>query len=257
MPSRSGLYTIHSFAVDDPGCAVTGIDAGDASGDDGEPRDGMPGGICATLAITHSLVYKLSVVKENWDGVLDGSDWDADFLKAVYRATGDDDGNRDINTDEVDEAHEADWNKKWEVEKSKDWTKKPEDGNCDDLRAWCEEFKRYREHHGHDCILRTRRPTSGHQMTVNTVNWNAASCRCVIETVNTGQQDGAAADFKGVPKDPGKQSWELGPNEEIEVVAGPLKNFYNRRYQDAWFVCYESEAVRGVRRDEPGDAFPD
>lgn len=276
LPAPDGRYVIDSFAVDSPGCAISEIShhntaggdetsgngdrsSGDNGGDDGggEPRDGLPGGICGTLAIAHSLVYRLTVVKRDWSGVIDGDHWSDKFLKAIYRATGDGDGNRDIDRDEIDSAHEADWNKRWDIDKSRDWDKKPEAGNCEQLKTWCKRLERYRESEGDDCIIHLRRPTSGHYLTPETVTWDEAACHCVVEAPNTGEQDGSGADFKNVPKAPGKQTWKFGPNEEIEVTDGPSKNFFNRRYRDAWFACYDEDPVAGQNQDRRGSALPE
>ncbi len=231
-----GVYTIVGFATDGETCATTEIS-------DEESLNGEPGGICAHLSIAHSLVYQLTVVESGWSGVIDGANWDADFLRAIQTATGDTDGKRGKSRDETETAHEADWNQKWKVEQSLDWTEMPTGSDCDELKTWCDSIKKYLDEDD-DCIISLRRasPARGHQVKINSASWDATNCKCKVEAVNTGKQDGSANDYENVPIfAAGKHNWEFGKDGAIGVTSGPSKNFWNLRYNTAAVSCYDEE----------------
>lgn len=261
-----GVYTVRELAATGNECALTGsaLPVGDTA------FNGQPGGICGALAIAHSLVYRLTVVEEDWAGTKDGDKWDPDFLRAIQMATGDDDGRRGITQDQVDTAHEADWNAKWKVGKSLDWTTLPNatsdaDASCAELETWCNQLVQHHSDENDDCIIflegmDTNGQHIGHFITVTSASWDAANCRCVVEAVNTGLQDGPAHDFTGVPVDPGKHTWEFGLDADIPVTAGSSLNFWNRLFNEAHVACYdEGSRLEWPWEDlenGPGSAFP-
>lgn len=151
------------------------------------------------------------------------------------------DGKRGKNRDEVEDAHEADWNQKWKVGQSLDYKEMPD--GCRALTRWCKRLEKYLAKDD-DCILSMRHKTTniGHMTKVNSARWvNTEPCRCVIEAVNTGKQDGAANDFRNVPVNPGKHTFELGKNGRIGCTSGPSKNFWHLRYNAAAISCYDED----------------
>ncbi len=281
-PDPEGYYTIDidNWAVSTDVCGSIGIQLDPA-------RDGEPGGICGTLAVAHSLVNRLNVVKSTWDNVYEDTDgdgvkdsWDPDFIKAIQDASGNDDGNRGLDLDEIEDAHTADWNEKWTVENTwtlVHWESMPYiignpqwyDDDCDDLKEWCEDIAKATNEWDDDCIITMHGgglagfPFSGHAIAASKVTWNESECRCEVIAADTGKQDSPKNDYKGVPKSPGFHTWTFGKMGDIGVIKGSNQNFWNDQpYSSAKVHCFDEDprfSYLGLkkREDKPGDAFPD
>ena len=206
---------------------------------------GKKGGICATLAIAHSLVDELGVVSTEWEGVIDGTSWHPDFLKAIAEAGDQDDGaNRSFADSETDQAHTAPWNEGYTiVEKSDGWEEAPSDGDTDDLEDWCKELIRLKHSHEDDCLLRFY-GKSGHLMKINNVSY--ADGVCTINTVNTGRQDSNANDFRNVPRAPGSQTWAVSASVRPVMVGGTNTKAWNSfGFNRTTFRCFDEDPIRG------------
>jgi hypothetical protein len=255
-PDREGAYTVVSGAASDESCGTMEI-ALEAT------PNGLSGGICATLSIAHSLAFRLGVVPIGWDGVLSGDNWEADYLKAIYEASGDADAQRGLTREQISRAHTADWNSGYTITQSLDWTERPAGGKCDVLEDWCNDIIEKQDERD-DCILVVRggslsRPR-GHAMPIQTASWDANACHCVFQTANTGTQDSAAHDFARVSRAPGNQTWEVPAHGPIPVTAGPSQGFFNNRYDRADVACFDADRT-GMPWETPpppvpGSAFP-
>jgi len=203
-------------------------------------------GMCAVIATAHSLV-QIGVVKTSWDDIIDGGSWHPDFLKKINAATGDDDGNRGKTGSQITTGHTANWNKKYKVEVNQDNLQWPNviedvDNDCDDLKEWCEKLVKFNEDWNDDCILRLSGPTGGHAVKITKAAWNAQTCRCEVNAIDTGQQD-ANNDYRNVTLTPGEHTWEFGQGNRALCTRGNDLNFWNQRYSKAWFACYDEEEV--------------
>ncbi len=271
-----GWYTVASFAVGSEFCSLLDFQLGVL-------QDG--GGICGPIAIAHSLVHRLGVVDSEWDNVFEDTDgdgeedsWDPDFLKAIVEAGGvEGDGHKGMTTQQISDAHTADWNEKWPVERSRNtglklgWKKMPKvpsnpgwfDDDCDDLKDWCETLSEASSDYGDDCILAMDNGSDAHVAPIMNATWHEDECYCEVRIVDTGKQD-PKGDYTGVPKSPGYQTWTFGKKSDIAHTKGTSKNFWNAlRFKNAQYTCYDENRRTleklGLKTYEskPGEAFPD
>ncbi|MEO1437509.1 MAG: hypothetical protein AAFV80_18345, partial [Bacteroidota bacterium] len=236
------------------------------------------GGICATLAIAHSLVHRNQIIPEDGRGTWPETSetengkqsWNPDFLKKVYEATGDEDGHRGLTDDQMEEGHTADWSSDWEVKKSKDMTNVATPGTnptASQLQAWCREMKKFIEQEQDDCILRVRGTLTykdengdtktrrvGHAMTINSVEEKNGNC--VIKVVDTAKQD-PNKDWEDVPYNPGDQEWTIGTNG----TSISRNNHWGTSivWDEIAYFCFDEDPkrndVQGTDRGTPGTAL--
>ncbi len=267
-----GLYTIDQFGVSDAHCGLTNID----------PETGGANkiqGICANLSVLHSLVDVMGVIRRDWAGVLDGENFSAELVKKVTRAGGSDPEdlpNRGLPWDQIDDAHEAEWNADWEVVKKTDgWIDEDRD-DCGSLKTWCDQLEYDVENDNDDCVLGLLRPPSepeandgrAHAMTV----WHSfgedrdqaveyietdRNCYCDIRTYNTGKQDNGRGDYV-VPHSPGFQVWRIYPDQIVVPMSENRGFWLGQGYQHTMFACWDEDPKDGVDVHDvgqPGDAF--
>lgn len=236
------------------------------------------GGICATLAIAHSLVHRNHIIPEDgrgeWDETSETSDgktvWNPDFLKKIYEASGDSDGSRGLSDSEMEEAHTADWSSDWDMDKSKDMTTVETPGNkpsASELSEWCKELKKFMEEERDDCILRTRGTMTykdldgttktkrvGHAMTINSVEEKDG--KCVIKVVDTSKQD-PKKDWEDVPYNPGDQEWTVGTDGSSISNNNPWGT--SIVWDEIAFFCFDEDPkrddVKPTDRGTPGTAL--
>ncbi|MEM7101862.1 MAG: hypothetical protein AAF502_01950 [Bacteroidota bacterium] len=237
------------------------------------------GGICATLAIAHSLVGKHGIIPKdgrgNWPDITETRNdtvfWKSDFLKKIYDASGDNDGSRGLSDDEVDKAHTSDWNGNWLVHRSKNMTEimKPSDKpSASELKEWCKKLKEFNDEKKDDCLLRARGTLTykdketgetktkrvGHMMTITKVE--EVNGKCKITVVNTGVQD-RNNDWENVPFDPKEQEWEISTTDAKITKNNGWGN--SIVWDDIACVCYDEDPKRdGVTSTdlgEPGEAI--
>jgi hypothetical protein len=232
------------------------------------------GGICASLAVAHSLLRR-QVVRREWEGVVvkkkvgerERLEWNPEFLKRVYRASGDADNNREITSDQTRRAHTASWNTLWRFRESAPREKiispgdKPSRG---ELRAWCNKLKRYLEDKNDDCFINTRGAETtiqngatitkaiGHLLPVTKIQWSSG--RCKIDAIDTGIQDEGVT-FASVPFDPGQETWEVTTADVRVADWGSIV------WNECALWCFDEEPTRsGVKetdKGEPGMEFRD
>lgn len=211
------------------------------------------GGICATLAIAHSLIRRLNnlIPKDatgDWKGVtktVDGKEvWDADFLKAIYKATGDNDGKRGLTNEEIEKGHTADYSSNWKIRISKPMEEIKTDGNNltnAQLAAKCESLKKMIEENRDDCLLRMlgektvdgEKKNVGHRMTITGVECANGSMK--IKTINTGKQD-KNKDWENVSYNPGEEEWEITPTG---IKAPP--HWQHIDWKNSYCTCFDEE----------------
>lgn len=251
-----GIYSMVDVAFDDGSCLVVEVPPEDAK------QKGTNKGICAHIAIAHSLVDNLDIVSEDWKGVLDGDTWGDDFLKRIIAGAG---GERAPSWKGIEDTHTADWNSKWEVTETK--TSDREQGDdCEELEEWCKELEKFVEVDDDDCLLKLYGSGSSHMMPIPsgkstsvTFTKQSTLCHCNIETVDTGKQD-PKDDLKGVPRRPGRQLWKISPHT-INIASGSYRDrvFWNtRNFRFARYMCFGEFLKDGVSEsapEKPGKAF--
>ncbi len=274
-----GMYTVVEFAVVDEHCGVTGITPADVDEQGDQPQRWE--GICAPLSVLHSLVDQMHVIGEDWEGVVDGDNWDPDLVRAVITEGGGDPDEREerafsASEGDYNDAHEADWNEDFEIvsKTGGEWIDEARD-DCEALEEWCERMEQLVEEDNDDCVLRVDGATLdgrdvGHAMVVynshgadehTSVQFaeTATSCYCEIKVVDTAIQD-TDGDCV-VPRNPGHQLWRIYP-DDIVVVAADNRNaafFTGLRFANAAFQCWDEDPKEGVGEDDPGrpgDAMP-
>ncbi|KAA3631099.1 MAG: hypothetical protein DWQ02_16890 [Bacteroidetes bacterium] len=230
------------------------------------------GGICATLAIAHSLVRRLNglVPREatgNWESVTETNDegnevWDPDFLRTIYRASGDTDGSRGLTNEQIERAHTADYSSSWRIRISRALTAIKREGTDmtnAQLAVKCEDLKNMIEENRDDCLLRLlgkktvdgREVTVGHRMTITGVDCSNGSMK--ITTINTGRQD-RNNDWENVPYNPGEEEWEITPDG-----INPPAHWEHIDWEESFFSCFDEEPKDPQNvdptRGEPGTIY--
>jgi hypothetical protein len=229
------------------------------------------GGICATLAIAHSLIRRLNnLIPKNatgeWKGVtktVDGKEvWDEDFLKKIYKASGDNDGKRGLTNEEIEKAHTGDYSSNWKIRVSKPLEGLKTEGaplTKAQLAAKCEDLKKMLEEKRDDCLLRLlgektvdgKKKKVGHRMTITGVECADGSIK--IKTINTGKQD-KNKDWKNVPYEPGEETWEITPNG---IKAPP--HWQHIDWKSSYYSCFDEEPKDPNNPDKsrgvPGNAL--
>jgi hypothetical protein len=215
-------------------------------------------GICGVLAVAHSLVHKLGVVKKTWRNVVNGRNWHRDFLDKIWRAAGGDTDEGTTVGEQQDAYEDPDWNNEWEIECESE----KETDDFDSVEEWCKKLKkksdRGRNSDGDDCNLGLRNDDSGHRMNIKTVNWR--NNRCEITVYNTGVQ-GSSGNYDDIPLNPGTQTWTISGDEDeptIRNTAGTNRAFWNGiGFEEANFYCCDEDPKSGCdgRNFGPGTAF--
>ncbi len=249
---EDGIYSIVKLQVvtSDPNQSIVILEDGDA---EEVAAVADKGGICATLAIAHSLIRRLNnlIPKEatgEWKAVtktVDGKEvWDADFLKKVYKASGDDDDKRNLSNEEIEKAHTADYSSNWKIRVSKAYEGIKLDGTNltnAQLEEKCKNLKSMIEDKKDDCLLRMtgkktvdgREVFVGHRMTITGVDCSDGKMK--VKTINTGRQD-PNQDWENVPYNPGEEEWTIGT-----TGITPPAGWNHITWENSYCTCFDEE----------------
>ena len=183
------------------------------------------GGCCAILAVAHSLVRRMGGLVDKDDAVekKNGKEyWKPEFLKKVWKESGDTDGNRGLTDEEAEDAHKADWHDDWEAEQIDDDEELVDDDNvdCKELKKRYEALKKRLETND-DITMRIRGKDGkkgdewGHRVLINGVTWHEGpdGCSMEIDCVNTGIQDPNDHDFENIPFNPGSDKYKISTDK--------------------------------------------
>ena len=230
--SRTGLSLTTIFTCSGACCERTEVTEESLVAEDTfEPWNSS--GICAVLAVAHSLVYRLEVIDEAGATNDNGKTWDPNFLEQVRNA-GELNGSGGMTLAEQQKAHEVmGSNEDYNVECGGQ-TVAPSGGAA--LEQWCEDLADALSDDD-DCTLRLRGPNGGHA--VNATGASFADGKCKVETVDTGVQRGSKTDPRGsnVPTSPGDQEWSVGGGG-IENTEGNSQDFWNgQNFNRSSFYC--------------------
>ncbi len=205
-------------------------------------------GICSIISTAHGVV-RLGLASTDWTGVVNGRNWDDDYIQRVWTAAG-----RMRNARGTRQAYMVEWNQRYYARESYSLTA-PEPGRFFDfsLKDWCQALGKYANTSGNwdSCHLGTFGPGNGHDMLVLSASWNSDDEVCEVRTVNSGIQGNPHG--VNVPRNPGEQDWRISgarPWDDLKVcIAGDCadaprdrRGFWGRLgFNRVNFACYDEE----------------
>jgi len=203
--------------------------------------DTTTGGCCAVLAVAHSLVRKMGriVPKDSVVKKKDGKEyWDPEFLKKIWKNSGDDDNSRGLTDEEAEKAHSADYSstrKQTQIDDDKQLYDN-DAVSCDKLKARYEELKK-RLDANNDVTMRiagydgekSEGKDWGHRVMVTGVTWNEGPpCSMEIKVLKTSVQEprGQKKNFENIPFEPNEGTYkiETGSDGKTKVTQTEFNN---------------------------------
>ena len=230
------------------------------------------GGCCAILAVAHSLVRNMGGIVTEDDATTTNADgtqeWDPDFLRRVWEASGDTDNNRGLSDAEGHAAHEADWNDAWRVDNVVDDEEiyDGDDVDCDDLEEIADALIRERRTNN-DMTMRIQGHDGdpdegwGHRVPIESVSFTEGPpCSIEITITRTSRQDGAANDFRGIPFQPGTATYTVTTNGSGDTTVTNTEfpgSTITSLSWDSFDESATSSSVTPTTQGNPGSALTD
>jgi hypothetical protein len=193
-------------------------------------RDTVSGGCCAILAVAHSLVRRMGRIVPK-DSALEKHAngkyyWKPEFLKKIWKNSGDKDNHRGLYDNEAEAAHSADYNSEKgqeQIDDDKPLFNKDANTPCSALKDRYNALKA-RLDANNDVTMRIQgydgsNPDSnhwGHRVMVSDVKWvQGPPCSMKIIVVKTSVQDSTGKhDFKNIPYEPGTATYEIKTDKD-------------------------------------------